>query len=111
MLLYAIGLVGVKERDARLAGDRVAEKRPELPVSHEIDEPIGVRERVAVVSGEDDERVARRSRSDRALQRLVEESGLGRMVGGLRTRDVSDRVDPGPVRIHVPGSVTPRSLL
>ena len=111
MLFHAIGLVGMQERETRLSGDRVPQERPKLLVSDEIDKPIGVGECMPVIGREDDERVARRSRPDCALQRLVEQSGLGRMVGRLRTRNVRDRVDPGPVRVHIPGRVTPRPLL
>ena len=60
MLFHAIGLVGMKERETRLSGDRVPQKGPQLVVADEVDELEGVGERVAVIGGEDHQSVTRR---------------------------------------------------
>ena len=111
MLFHPIGLIGVKESEPRLPSDRIAQKRPEVLIADEVDELGGISERMAVVRRQQDEGVAGRARRDGALQRFVEERRLRRVVRRLRARDVRDRVDPGPVRIDVRGSLAPRPLL
>ena len=66
---------------------------------------------MAVIGREQDQRVARRPRRERALEGPVEEGGLGGMLLRLRPRHVRDRVDPRPVRVHVGGPIAPRPLL
>src|SRR3989442_462326 len=62
VLLYPIGLVGVKKGQTWLSGDGVAQQRPELLVTDEVDELVRIGERVAMVRSEQDERVAGRAR-------------------------------------------------
>src|SRR5438445_465788 len=110
MLLHAIGLIGVEKGEPRLAGDRVPQQRPQLVVADEIDELQRVGKGVAVIGREKNERLAGRPRGERALEGPIEEGGLGGMVPRLRPRDVRDRVDPRPVRVHVGRRVAPRPL-
>jgi len=84
VLLDALGLIGVKKRETRLAGDRVPKERAELSIADQVDELVRIGEGMAVIGRQDDERVARRSRGDRTLQGFVEERGFGRVIRRLR---------------------------
>jgi hypothetical protein len=85
VLLDAVRLFRVKERKPRLSGDRVPQKRSQRSIADEVDHLVRIGEGMPVVGGQEDERVTGGSRSNGALQSLVEECGLCRVVSRLRT--------------------------
>ena len=90
MLFHAIGLVGVEEGEARLTRDRIAQQVPQLAVADEVDEPVGIGRRVAVIGGKHHEGVAGLAPAQGALEGAVEQRGLGRVLRRPRAGEVCD---------------------
>src|SRR6266540_1612431 len=98
---HEIRMVGVKEHQARLAGERVAQQRAQVLVVDEIHELVGIGRGVAVVRGEQDERVAPFAVGERAAQVQIESRRLRRGLRAARTVEVRRGIEPGPIGVDV----------